>query len=239
MPSIYLAGKVHENCWRHNVVTGLRGAWTDEEGPEEWPVLRNAVFGKVDYCGPYFVSCDHGYKCHERDEFRRSQVFCRCLKAIRACDIFFAWIDGLTAYGTLCEIGYASALQKQIIIGYRSDGTLEHDTWFAMFMAERQYWCKTPEEAVKEAITDLGLLGLDYHEYIRSPEWKAKADEAKRRAGGRCQICNNPGWLHAHHRTYERLGNELPEDITVLCRGRHARFHNKLPSPPGKEAVSA
>ena len=74
---------------------------------------------------------------------------------------------------------------------------------------------------------------IDYQEYIQSPEWRQKAKEAKERAGYRCQLCNKPGddkCLHAHHRTYERLGDELPEDITVLCDVDHAKFHDKTPS---------
>ena len=65
---------------------------------------------------------------------------------------------------------------------------------------------------------------VNYYSYIQSPEWKAKADAAKKRAGNRCQVCNrhkSQVVLDAHHRTYERLGNERPSDITVLCRGCH------------------
>ena len=66
---------------------------------------------------------------------------------------------------------------------------------------------------------------IDYKRYICSPEWKEKADAAKTSAGWRCQLCNSKGQLHAHHRTYERLGIEEPGDITVLCADCHARFH--------------
>lgn len=64
----------------------------------------------------------------------------------------------------------------------------------------------------------------DYYEYINSPEWRARADAAKERAKYRCQLCNSPDRLEAHHRTYERLGNEWPEDITVLCHDCHERY---------------
>jgi hypothetical protein len=71
---------------------------------------------------------------------------------------------------------------------------------------------------------------VNYHFYIQSPEWKAKADAAKERADHRCQLCNGDGVLHTHHRTYERLGNELPEDLIVLCANCHAKFHDKVPA---------
>jgi hypothetical protein len=75
-----------------------------------------------------------------------------------------------------------------------------------------------------------GKQRVDYYEYIQSPEWKRKADEAKRAVGYRCQICNrhkSEVTLDAHHRTYERLGHELPQDITVLCRDCHELYESR------------
>ena len=97
---------------------------------------------------------------------------------------------------------------------------------------------ETPESNVNnpQALEYLRLIlninpsNIDYQKYIQSPEWKEKALKAKERTGWRCQICNRHGdrkQLHAHHRTYERLGNELPEDITVLCPDCHEKFHGK------------
>lgn len=65
----------------------------------------------------------------------------------------------------------------------------------------------------------------NYHEYVRTAEWSAKAEAAKEAAGWRCQICNAEGDLDAHHRTYERLGHEMPSDLIALCRDCHALFH--------------
>ncbi len=78
---------------------------------------------------------------------------------------------------------------------------------------------------------------IDYNEYIKSPEWRSRANAAKQRAGYRCRICNRHQTeipLHAHHRTYERLGHELPDDITVLCEDCHRLYeqHKHLPMLP-------
>jgi len=85
---------------------------------------------------------------------------------------------------------------------------------------------------------------VNYYAYIRSPEWRAKADAAKRRAGYRCQVCNRPSSqvvLNAHHRTYERLGNELPEDITVLCEDCHKLYekNKRVHAPPAAARARA
>lgn len=72
---------------------------------------------------------------------------------------------------------------------------------------------------------------MTYQEYIQSDEWRVKAEDAKRRAGYHCQVCNSPIRLDAHHRTYDHLGEELPEDITVMCHECHVIFteHHRLP----------
>ena len=67
---------------------------------------------------------------------------------------------------------------------------------------------------------------MKYEDYIRSKQWKAKADETKRLAGYRCQVCNSDEELNAHHRTYERLGEELQSDLVCLCAKCHSLFHN-------------
>jgi hypothetical protein len=82
-------------------------------------------------------------------------------------------------------------------------------------------------------------LSPEYRAYISSPAWRAKAAAAKARAGHRCQLCNRTGSLDAHHRTYERFGgDELPEDLTVLCRKCHEKHHKpKRTRSQNKEAI--
>ncbi len=79
---------------------------------------------------------------------------------------------------------------------------------------------------------------VNYKTYIRSSAWKKKAEAEKARAGYRCQGCNKSRTevqLEAHHRTYERLGNELPGDITVLCRD----CHQAIEEAKAKSALAA
>ncbi len=79
---------------------------------------------------------------------------------------------------------------------------------------------------------------LDYSTYIRSDEWRETATAAKVRADWRCQVCNRPSTdvtLDAHHRTYERLGHELPEDITVLCRDCHELYESNKAHRNGRK----
>lgn len=49
----------------------------------------------------------------------------------------------------------------------------------------------------------------------------------KKRAKFRCQLCNSPLDLQAHHRTYEHKGDELNHlnDLICLCKKCHKNFH--------------
>ena len=70
---------------------------------------------------------------------------------------------------------------------------------------------------------------INYPEYILTPGWRVRATKAKELVGWRCQVCNrhkSEVTLDAHHRTYERLGDERPEDITVLCRDCHGLYES-------------
>lgn len=72
------------------------------------------------------------------------------------------------------------------------------------------------------------LFPVDYKTYLGSARWKRKARRARERAGYRCQLCYSADWpLEAHHRTYERLGYELPGDLTVLCGSCHRKHHGR------------
>ena len=85
---------------------------------------------------------------------------------------------------------------------------------------------------------------MTYRSYINGSSWRnnpARLAELQA-AGFRCRICNTPkeeAQLEVHHRTYERLGNEQPGDLTALCSDCHrvvtdhlrrARFANFAPA---------
>lgn len=64
-----------------------------------------------------------------------------------------------------------------------------------------------------------------YRQYLESPEWRERADATKARFSGRCALCNAEGSLEAHHRTYDHVGDERPEDLTALCSDCHRAYH--------------
>jgi hypothetical protein len=71
------------------------------------------------------------------------------------------------------------------------------------------------------------LASMPYRDYLKTAHWQLKRQEAITSASNRCQLCNSAERLEVHHRTYERRGHELPEDLTVLCDKCHGKFHGK------------
>lgn len=68
-------------------------------------------------------------------------------------------------------------------------------------------------------------MDASYREYLLSEAWMDKKLGALQWADERCQVCNNPHDLAVHHRTYERIMDEDPADLTVLCSDCHSLFH--------------
>lgn len=84
-------------------------------------------------------------------------------------------------------------------------------------------------------------MSVNYHDYIKSGEWKARRNRKLRNAtwvdrrivcrGCHCLVLFSLGDVHVHHLSYARLGRELDSDLAVLCAGCHAFVHGE-PSPP-------
>jgi hypothetical protein len=71
-----------------------------------------------------------------------------------------------------------------------------------------------------------GQSAAEYQKYLKTPHWRTVSRLAKWRAGHRCQLCNaDDKPLETHHRTYERIGEELDGDVIVLCDECHDVFH--------------
>jgi hypothetical protein len=72
-----------------------------------------------------------------------------------------------------------------------------------------------------------------YKAHLRSPAWARIRAAALARAGYRCAFCGQDRnelrrigrHLEVHHNSYERLGHEHPEDLTVLCAGGKGGCH--------------
>jgi hypothetical protein len=72
------------------------------------------------------------------------------------------------------------------------------------------------------------LRAMPYEQYLKTPAWANKREQALERDGHRCRVCNTSEHLHVHHRTYTRRGNEDLNDLTTLCETCHESFHKRV-----------
>ncbi|MEV7076675.1 DUF559 domain-containing protein [Streptomyces sp. NPDC093990] len=251
MTSIYLAGKIGPNDWREAIVPSIQEAWGDtSRGYEwaaagvDWPVLPNGAIGQFDYTGPYFVdTCTHSTNGCRQSEHRagsecegeygeRAVTLQRCLRSIDRSDIVFAWLQDLTAYGTLTEIGYAKGRGKTIVVASPENaGTIDdfyndamegrnahvlgmHNLWFAFTLADISIQASTPLEALKQ-YSDL------------NPKLESPIEEAFWRAHQEAKLPELRG-LKAQHPVFGgryRVDFALPDDKICIELDGHA-YHS-------------
>ncbi len=65
----------------------------------------------------------------------------------------------------------------------------------------------------------------EYSEYLKSNEWKEKANECKKLANNKCVRCGSENELSAHHISYKNLYNENQTDLKCLCHLCHILEH--------------
>jgi len=66
---------------------------------------------------------------------------------------------------------------------------------------------------------------LNYQEYLQTPHWKAKKQEAYNYYGASCVLCGSRKSINVHHREYNNKWNEPMSDLTVLCYSCHDGHH--------------
>lgn len=69
-----------------------------------------------------------------------------------------------------------------------------------------------------------------YYKYLlhlQSDFWKNIRLRVLERDGDICQECKERKATEVHHLTYERLGNELLEDLLSVCRSCHLKIHGR------------
>jgi hypothetical protein len=154
-PRIYFAGKIGKNDWRHALVApdNLRGAGCDNDDVFNPNLTLDC--GHYIYCGPFFISCDHG--CSHGDNqhgifdscmggdfmrpdmwpSRRNRIFDINLRRMRMADFVFAYIESADAYGTIIELGIAHGWR--IPIALRLPTYPRDDMWMVAQTATRIY----------------------------------------------------------------------------------------------------
>lgn len=75
----------------------------------------------------------------------------------------------------------------------------------------------------------LGEFGFQsYEAYLASDLWKK--NRARANLLRRCWICGTDQFLQFHHRSYENICNEHPDDLIMLCGDHHQEVHKLVSS---------
>ena len=119
--SVYLAGALAPNGWRHLLVQGFSN---EPLSGNEFPVLKGASFGRFDYTGPFPVSIrtDENGMPDQLEHNIRTWMLRR--SAIDKADVVFAWIESDEASATIAELTYAAGKGK--LIRYALSAELGH-----------------------------------------------------------------------------------------------------------------
>jgi len=57
-----------------------------------------------------------------------------------------------------------------------------------------------------------------YISHLKSAKWRAIREGLFELRGRKCEVCGRAAKrLEVHHLTYERMGDEIPEDLRILC----------------------
>ena len=70
-----------------------------------------------------------------------------------------------------------------------------------------------------------------YRAYLQSGTWRSKCILIRKRDNNRCVHCHYSNEdsviIQVHHKTYERLYREKPQDLETVCHRCHAKIHGK------------
>jgi len=176
--TFYFVGKIEHTGWRHRIfdLRNIDYPW-DAYISGYAPRIGHCIAPALHYGGPFTVGCDHGcyhgpnthgagvnrdtceggmwdssLPCNQKSF--AAQIVSNCLRSIAGVDIVFAWIDDLTAYGSLAELGFARALGKQIWLAWPNEFS---DLWFIKEFASEVLIAESAELAFRELLfTKLG-----------------------------------------------------------------------------------
>jgi hypothetical protein len=152
----------------------------------------------------------------------------KCFDQITDCDAVHCFLETISCYGTLVELGFAASRYKPIYIFYKdkAQNWYKH-FWFSMNLPTVKSCGPGTETSIHpDLLAPLKSYKERYHEYLQSEAWNVIRTTKLQEAGYRCQLCNEAGRLNVHHRTYTRVFHEELSDLIALCEPCHQKFHN-------------
>lgn len=151
--NIYLAGKISDYDWRHQVVLGLTDKLKALPADGTWPLMDASILGLHGYTGPYFRKIEK-----TAGDQTPTKVHRLCLSAVMQSDLVYAWVDDVTAYATIYEMGYAAALGKFTAVAYPTSFD-RSELWFMSCCSDEIIEATGPITGLHTAIMRMAKKG--------------------------------------------------------------------------------
>lgn len=85
------------------------------------------------------------------------------------------------------------------------------------------YWCDLCDEYYEK---ESAFIGKNYRKYLRTEHW-VEFSEQQKNDRPNCEECGETEQLHCHHKHYQTLFRERPQDVAILCNSCHQREYDK------------
>ncbi len=97
-------------------------------------------------------------------------------------------------------------------------------------MSEEEIKNKLIEEYLKKhnIVRTETVSRSEHQNFIKSEYWKNLTERYKNIIGQQCELCFSNDSLCVHHNNYWNKGKETSEDIIILCRKCHNKFHKNV-----------
>lgn len=75
----------------------------------------------------------------------------------------------------------------------------------------------------------MSKLYKDYHEYLKSDDWKRKSESRKKVDNCECVICGSKENLRVHHIKYRPVFSDtkVKSELITLCENCHEEYHER------------
>lgn len=152
-----------------------------------------------------WTQCDHAW------EVRRRVIASGVVIAGRQCLTCGAWDSKGIRKASIPDFDARPLYDEKLADAYDASRRAEWNRYLSLRDAERDRVRDERRAAWFEA----------HDRYLRSPEWRAKADKVLKRADYVCEACLERPATQVHHVTYDHWREEPLFDLRAVCRRCH------------------
>lgn len=86
---------------------------------------------------------------------------------------------------------------------------------------------KTQKQRAKAGVKQRKRYKKKYQDYLKSKEWAEIKLDLYQTRGKKCEVCGSNKRIEVHHKHYNNVFKEEPNDLLLLCHDCHSKEHKK------------